>query len=88
MALVTLATRLAGALVMRYVPNLAWVERFLEAMASAVIAALVVTVVAQNGMREAVAVALAAATMLALKNPQAAMVTGMVAAATWTFVAG
>lgn len=88
MAAVTLATRLGGAVVMRHIPNSARVERFLEAMASSVIAALVVTVVAQGGLREAVAVTLAGLVMLAAKNALAAMVVAMVAAAAWTALAG
>ena len=88
MAGVTLATRLLGAEIMQRVARSSRVERFLDALSSSVIAAIVVTVVAQNGPREAMAVALAGLVMLAMKNALWAMISGMAAAAAWTALAG
>ncbi len=88
MAAVTLATRLLGAAFMERVSASPRVERFLEALSSSVLAAVVATVVAQGGLREAAAVALAALVMLSVKSAIWAMLAGMGAAALWTALLG
>ena len=87
MAGVTLATRLFGAELMRWAPPSARLERFLDALSSSVIAAIVVTVLARGGLREALAVAIAALVMVSLKSAVWAMIGGMAAAAIWTALA-
>ena len=81
MAGVTLATRLAGPWLMTGVRASPKVERFLEALSSSVLAALVATAVARGGAREALAVAAAAALALLGRGPATAMLAGMAAAA-------
>ncbi len=61
------------------------VDRFLEALSVSVIAALVVSVLAQNGMREAAAVAFASLVMLQSKSAVWSMLTGIIVAAAWSF---
>ena len=83
-AAITFASRMAGALLMSRVIVSARIERFLNALSVSVIAALVASIVAQNGLREAVAVALAAVVMLGSKSAVWAMLGGMGFAAAWT----
>ena len=86
MAAVTLATRLLGAEIMQRVAASKRVEGFLDALSASVIAAIVVTYVTQNGLREGAAVALAAMVVLTLKSTVWAMLSGIAAAALWTAV--
>lgn len=88
MALVTLGTRLGGAYVMRYVPMSPRVERFLEAMSSSVLAAIVVTFLARGSWREMAAVAVAIGVMLAVRSPVWAMVAAMACAGVWSVLLG
>lgn len=88
LAAVTLGTRLGGAAVMRLVPISDRVTRFLEAMSVSVLAAIVVTFLAQGGARELVAVATAVGLMVMARSPVWAMVSAMAAAALWTLIAG
>ena len=88
MAAVTLATRFLGAAIMQRVSASKRVERFLDALSSSVIAGIVATFVAQNGLREAMAVALAGMVMLAFNSAIWAMVSGMVVAALWAALIG
>lgn len=83
MALVTALVRLAGPLIMRYVPLSPRVERFLEAMSVSVMAAIVASFLAQNGLREVVAVLVAAVAMLAIRSPVVAMMAAMATGAIW-----
>ncbi len=83
MAGVTLATRVLGALAMSRVRTTPTVVGFLESLSSSVIVAMVATIVAQGGLRDAAAVVAAAVVMLAFKSPMAAMVTGVACAALW-----
>ncbi len=87
MALVTVATRVLGAEIMQRVGPSAFVTRFLEGMSSSVLAAVVATYVVRGGWREALAVALAAAVMLTVRNAMAATVVAILAAAAWTRLA-
>ena len=83
-ASVTLASRLAGSFLMNHVNASARIERFLDGLSVAVIAALVASILAQNGFREAAAVALAVLVMLRSANATWAMIAGMAVAALWT----
>lgn len=83
-ASVTLASRLAGSFLMSHVGASARIERFLDGLSVAVIAALVASILAQNGLREAAAVALAVLVMLRSANATWAMIAGMAVAALWT----
>lgn len=81
---VTFASRLAGSFLMARVKTSARVERFLDGLSVGVIAALVASTLAQNGLREGAAVALAVLVMLRSANAAWAMVAGMALAAAWT----
>lgn len=83
MGLVTLATRVGGASLMRYVPLTPAVEGFLASLSSSVIVALIVTVLARGGLRELAAVACAVAIMWLARSPALAMAAGVTAAAVW-----
>ena len=83
-ASVTLASRLARSFLMNHVNASARIERFLDGLSVAVIAALVASILAQNGLREAAAVALAVLVMLRSANATWAMIAGMAVAALWT----
>lgn len=65
---VTVASRLAGPLLMAYVSMSPRVERFLNGLSVSVVAALVASVVAQGGTREGAAVGAAALIMLATRS--------------------
>ena len=69
---------------MSHINASAKVERFLDGLSVAVIAALVASILAQNGLRETAAVALAVLVMLRSANATRAMIAGMAAAALWT----
>ena len=83
-ASVTLASRLVGSFLMSHVNASARIERFLDGLSVAVIAALVASILAQNGFREAAAVALAVLVMLRSANATWAMIAGVAVAALWT----
>lgn len=84
---ITLASRLAGAMLMSSIDLSPRIERYLDALSVSVIAALVASIVAQNGLREAAAVAIAATIMLGSKSAVWAMIGGMTFAAAWTLIA-
>lgn len=84
MGFVTLLARVAGPIIMRVIPITGAVERFLEGMALAVLTAIAATYVAQHGLREAAAVALAAAIMIATRSAVLAMLLAMAGAAAWS----
>lgn len=85
-ATITFASRLAGAVLMSRFDLSPRVQRFLDALSVSVIAALVASYVAQNGLREGAAVAVAAAIMLGSKSAVWSMVSGMALAAAWTIL--
>jgi uncharacterized membrane protein len=85
---VTLGTRLCGAVMMQKVGSSDRVESFLEALSTSVIAAIIATVIAQGGLRETVAVVLAAMVMLASRSAVLAMIAAMFLAAVWTAYLG
>lgn len=84
---VTLASRLSGPLLMSRMPMSASAERFLQNLSLSVIAALVASMLARGGLREATAVSAAALVMITLRKSIWAMGAGMVVAACWTFLA-
>lgn len=84
----TLATRLSGPIVMAWLPMSPRVERFLQNLSLAVLAALVATMLARGGMREAASVAVAVGVMLTTRKSIWAMGAGMICAAAWGFLAG
>lgn len=87
-AAVTAASRLAGPLVMARVGASPRVGRFLDGLSISVVAALVASVVAEGGPREAAAVVVAGAITLLSRSTVWAMVSGMAVAAGWVAVAG
>jgi branched-subunit amino acid transport protein len=62
-------------------------ERFLQNLSLSVIAALVASILARGGLREAASVAAAILAMVVLRKAIWAMAAGMVVAAGWTFLA-
>ena len=88
MALATLITRVSGPLVMMFVPLSPRVERFLESLSVSVIAAIVASYLAQNGLRESVAVACAALVMLGWRQSIWSMLTAMAIGAGWVAIFG
>lgn len=84
MAAVTLFTRLLGPEIMLRVAPSPAVERFLEGLATAVLAGIVASFLAQNGLREAAAVAIAVVVMLIGRSAALAMLVGMLVAAVWS----
>lgn len=88
MTLVTLSTRLGGAVIMRFVALSPRVTRFLEAMSASVLAAIVVTFVVRGGSREIAAVGVAMLVMLAVRKPVWAMLAALLVAAGWTALLG
>ena len=85
---VTLASRLAGSFLagsflMGRADASPGVERFLDGLSVAVIAALVASSLAQNSLREGVAVAVTVLVMLRSATATRAMIAGMALAAAW-----
>lgn len=85
---ITFGSRMAGAMLMRHVTISRRVEIFLDAVSISVVAALVASLLAQNGVRETTAVVIASLVMLVSKSPVAAMTAGMITAGLWTLIAG
>lgn len=85
---VTIASRISGPLLMARLPMSLRIERFLQNLSLSVIAALVASMLARGGLREAVSVAVAAAVMLVLRKAIWAMAAGMACAALWALLAG
>lgn len=83
---ITFASRLAGAYLMSQVKVSPKVSAFLDALSISVVAALVASIIAQNGLREAGAVIVAALAMLTTRSPIWAMIGGMACAVAWTFL--
>ena len=87
-SLLTLATRLSGPIVMAWLPMSHRVERFLQNLSLAVLAALVASMLARGGLREAASVGVAVLVMLLLRKSIWAMGAGMIWAAGWTYWIG
>lgn len=85
-AAVTFFNRVAGPILMSRIETSARVERFLDAMSVSVIAALIASILAQGGWREAGAVALSAFVMVQTKSAVWAMMAGIGVAAIWSLV--
>jgi uncharacterized membrane protein len=83
MAAATIATRVGGASLMRWVPLTPAVEGFLASLSSSIIVAIVAVVLAQGGLRDVVAVTAAVGAMWLLKSPALAMAAGVAVAAAW-----
>ena len=88
MALTTLATRVLGPAAMSRFKVTETLERFLNALCSSVIVAIVATVVARGGWREAAAVAVAAGVMVVTRSVVWAMLAGTGCAALWRAALG
>ena len=84
---ITFASRLSGAYLMSRIDASPKVLAFLDALSISVVAALVASIVAQHGLREAQAVIVAALVMLSLRSAVWAMIAGMVSASAWTIFA-
>ena len=81
LALVTLATRLAGVWIMSYVEITARIEAFLKYMATSVFIAIVVPAAVNGAPRIGLAVGAAAIAMIASRSALAAMLIGAAVAA-------
>lgn len=84
-ALIVFATRSLGPVLMTVVPLSPRVTRFLDGLAISVIVAIVATMLAKAGPREAAAAAAAVAVMLTLRSIFWAMLAGVGLAAGWTY---
>ncbi len=80
MALVTFATRLAGVVIMQWMPGHPRLEAFLQALSGSVLVALVVPMVLRSDFGAMAAVGLALAVMLASRNAALALVAALAAA--------
>lgn len=85
-AAVTFLSRAAGPILMSRVEISDRVKRFLDAMSVSVMAALVASMLAQRGPREAVAVGISILVMMQFKSAVWAMIAGIGAAALWSAV--
>lgn len=85
MAIVTLATRWGGVLIMAYVPISEPVQRFITAMSGSVLVALLapIAIEGDNGARFALLITVIC--MLVLKKPLLAITAGMLAAAIFRY---
>ena len=83
-ASLTLSSRLAGAFLMQVVKSSPATERFLDALSTSVIAALVASIVARGDLRMTAAASLAAVAMLIFGRPVWAILSGMLTAAVWS----
>ncbi|MEM9196834.1 MAG: AzlD domain-containing protein [Pseudomonadota bacterium] len=81
MIVMVVGTRIAGAVFMSWFTPTPGIERFLEGLASSVIAALVASFLVANDVKMTVAVICAIGIMLATRNVVWAMMIGMLAAA-------
>ena len=86
MTVVTAFTRIVGPVVMSRITSSPRVEGFLESMATSVVAGIVATYVAQNGLREAAAIVVAAGVMLITRKAGYAMLAAVISAALWRFL--
>lgn len=84
-AAVAFMTRAAGPFLMSFLKSSPRIERFLEAMAVSVLAALVASIAVDAGGREIAALIIAGAVMAWTRNIVGAMLSGTFLAATWLF---
>nr|WP_262386517.1 AzlD domain-containing protein [Roseobacter litoralis] len=84
-AFVTFFSRIAGPVLMSRVAITDRIERFLDSMAVSVVAALVASLIAQAGLREAAAVAICAVVMLRSQSAIWAIMAGICMAAGWSY---
>ena len=87
-SVLTLATRLSGPILMAWLPMSPQIERFLQNLSQAVLAALVASMLARGGLREAASVGVAVLVMVLLRKSIWAMGAGMICAAGWTYWIG
>lgn len=80
---VTFLTRLAGPVFMSFIGTSPRLQRFLEAMAVSVIAAIVASLATKAGGREIAALTVAAGIMLLTRSTIGAMLSGAALAAGW-----
>lgn len=83
-AVITYASRIAGALVMSRFATSQRIDRFLGGLSVSVIAALVASIIAQGGLREAAAAA--SLVMLGSRSAVWALIVGIACAAAWSAV--
>ena len=83
-AFVTFCSRIAGPVLMSRIADSDRIERFLDAMAVSVVAALVASITAQAGWRETAAVAICAVVMLRSQSAIWAIIAGIFLAAAWS----
>ena len=84
-AFVTFCNRIAGPVLMSRIAISDRIERFLDAMAVSVVAALVASIIAQAGWREAAAVTICAVVMLRSQSAGCAIIAGICMAAGWSY---
>ncbi len=82
--LVTFFNRIAGPVMMRYIKPSPQVDRFLEAMSVSIVAALVASILIQEGWREAAAVSVAMLVMLRVQSAVIPILAGVGTAAAWS----
>jgi len=85
---ITFISRMAGAFLMSRISRSQRADAFLDALSISVVAALVASIVAQGGLREAGAVSVAALVMLASRSAVWAMVVGMAFGGAWMLIYG
>ncbi|PAV25262.1 putative membrane protein [Tamilnaduibacter salinus] len=88
MALVTLATRLGGVFAMSFVRIRPGVERFINAMASSVLIAVVVPMAVSGDAGARAALGATTAVMLLVGRPMPAITAGLVTAASVRYLVG
>ena len=87
-AAITFGSRIIGALVMTQVGISPRITRFLSGLSVSVLAALVASMLARGGLREAAAVLVAVVVMLATRSAVFAMLAGIACGSFWTMLAG
>lgn len=85
---ITFISRMAGAFLMSRISRSQRLDAFLDALSISVVAALVASIVAKGGLREAGAVGMAALVMLASRSAVWAMVVGMAFGGGWILIYG
>ena len=85
MAIVTLATRWGGVVIMAYVPISEPVQRFITAMSGSVLVALLAPIALEGDHGARFALLTTVTCMLVIKKPLLAIAAGMFAAATFRY---
>jgi len=83
MAIATFITRAGGFWLMRWVPMTPVLEAFLRGMAGSVVVAIIVPQAMKGDWPARAAIAASLVTMIATRQPIAAMLVGIAVAATW-----